>query len=185
MPAPTTIRTPRLELARWREHEFTELRAVLDLCDAHLRPWIPFMRDEPRSLDDTRARVAQFIASFDEGQHFRYVVRDRGTGAFVGEVMLLTRGAPGTLEIGYWLHQDQCGRGYAKEATAALLPVAFEDLGAARVAVVCDEHNAPSIAVAHSLGVTFDELRELVEDGAPVRLMTFVLPREVWLERRA
>ncbi len=185
MTAPQTIDTPRLGLARWREQDTEELRAAIDRSDDHLRPWIPFMRDEPRSLADTRLRVAQFVESFDTGLHFRYAVRERDTRTLVGEVMLLTRGAPGTLEIGYWMHRDHCGRGYAKEATAVLLPVAFDELGAARVALVCDERNVPSLAVARHLGVQFDEVREVVENDVTVRLATFLLPRETWLQRRA
>lgn len=184
MPAQTTIHTRRLELARWHERDSEDLRLAIDVSDAHLRPWIPFMRDEPRSLAATRARVAEFIASFDAGEHFRYAVRHRQTRTLVGEVMLLTRGEPGTLEIGYWLHRDHCGRGYAKEATAVLLPMAFDELGAARVAVVCDELNAASLAVANHLGVSFKAIEERIENDVSVRLVTLELPREIWLQRQ-
>lgn len=184
MNAPRHLPTARLDLRCWRPEDAPELRAALDVSDAHLRPWIPFMRDEPRSLADTRERVQHFIDVFEAGEHFRYVLRERSTQTLVGETMLLTRGAPGTLEVGYWLHRDHCGRGYAKEANAALLPVAFDVLGAARIAVVCDARNAASIAVAGHLGVTLAATREEVEDGRVINLLEFRLSREEWLARR-
>ena len=184
MSAPRQLFTARLDLRCWCAADAPELRAALDASDAHLRPWIPFMRDEPRSMADTEERVQGFVEHFDAGRHFRYVIRERSTQTLVGETMLLTRGAPGTLEIGYWLHRDHCGHGYATEANAALLPVAFDVLGAARVAVVCDERNAASIAVAGHLGVALAEAREEFDHDGPVRLLDFQLSREDWIARR-
>jgi len=183
--APERLATARLELVRWRLEDAEELRAALDASDAHLRPWIPFMKDEPRSLAATRAWIAQHSAFFDAGEHFRYAVRARSSNALVGEVMLLTRGAPGTLELGYWLHVAHTGHAYTNEAAAALLPIAFDTLGAARVACVCDERNAPSIAVARGLGAVLHDVREVIERDASFRLANYVLPQDVWrLSRR-
>lgn len=175
---PRRIHTARLDLSCWRPDDAEELRAALDCSDAHLRPWIPFMQDEPRSLAQTRERVQHKIDVFDAGQHSRYAIRLRTTQCLVGETMLLTRGGPGTLEAGYWLHAAHCGHGYAREATAALIPIAFDVLGALRVAIVCDEHNAASIAVAKGLGAVWAQTRHVQERGTTVRLSTFLVQRE-------
>jgi len=181
--APESIATARLHLARWSVADAEELRAALDASDAHLRPWIPFMKDEPRSLAATRAWLQQHGAHFDAHEHWRYAVRTRSDNALVGEVMLLTRGAPGTLEAGYWLHAAHTGHAYTREAVAALLPLAFETLGAQRVAFVCDERNHPSSAVARALGAVLHEVRDVTERDAPLRLATYALPSAVWRGR--
>jgi RimJ/RimL family protein N-acetyltransferase len=178
--APDTLATARLRLVRWSVADAEELRAALDASDAHLRPWIPFMKDEPRSLAATREWLWQHSAFFDADEHWRYAVRTRSDNALVGEVMLLTRGAPGTLEAGYWLHAAHTGRAYTREAVAALLPLAFETLKAERVAFVCDERNHPSIAVARALGAVLHEVRDVTEREVAVRLATYVLPQAAW-----
>jgi RimJ/RimL family protein N-acetyltransferase len=168
---PDELATARLQLRRWRESDAEELRRLLDDNDAHLRPWIPFMKDEPRSLEATRERITTFVQSFDRGEHHRYAIRERTSGVLLGETMLLDRGGPGTREIGYWLDRAHCGLGFASEATAELPGLAFSCLGVERVILRCDERNAASLAVArrlHALPIGFEDL---VENGRPVRLV--------------
>lgn len=171
--APDELRTARLVLACWRAADAPELRAALDECDAHLRPWIPFMQGEPRSLAETRARLIAARASFAKGEHFRYAIRERDTAALVGETMLLARGGPDTLEAGYWLHRDHCGKGYATEATEALLPIAFAGIGVGRVILRCDERNAPSVRVAQRLGASQIGVEQSDDTGERARLLVF------------
>ncbi|MFN3241330.1 MAG: GNAT family N-acetyltransferase [Planctomycetota bacterium] len=170
---PEEVRTDRLVLSRWRAADATELRALLDRCDAHLRPWIPFMQDEPRSLEGTREKLIEIGASFDAGEHFRFALRERATEALVGETMLIGRGGPGAIEAGYWLDQRHCGKGYASEATAALLPLAFETLARQRVLVRCDVRNEPSLRVAARLGGVAIDTEQLEENGETVVLRVF------------
>jgi RimJ/RimL family protein N-acetyltransferase len=181
--APEEVETARLRLVRWSVADAEELRAALDASDAHLRPWIPFMKDEPRTLAATREWLLRHRAYFDADEHWRYAVRTHASDTLVGEVMLLTRGTPGTLEVGYWLHVAHTGHGYTREAVAALLPIAFETLRAERVAFVCDERNLKSIAVARGLGAALRERLAVVERGAPMQCATYVLPRADWRAR--
>ena len=49
------IETDRLLIRCWSPADAPVLRAALDESDQHLRPWIPWMKDEPKSLDETAA----------------------------------------------------------------------------------------------------------------------------------
>jgi ribosomal-protein-serine acetyltransferase len=168
--APKTIRTERLHLHVWDDTDAPELRALLDANDAHLRPWIPFMRHEPRDLAGTREVIVSCRASFDAGEHYRYAVRERENGALVGETMLIGRGPAGSMEAGYWLDAGALGKGYATEATAALVPVAFDVLGLEWVELHCDVRNDASIAVARRLGAVRVRVDRIEEDGRAVDL---------------
>mgnify|MGYP001820244459 CR=1 FL=1 len=153
-PKPTAYRveTDRLVLRCWSPEDAPRLRAALDVCDTHLRPWIPFMKDEPRSLDQTAHWLRGIRASFDSDQHYRYAVFDSGEHSLLGENMLLKRVGPGGLEIGYWTHVD-CGRqGYATEASSAMVRVAFEVAGVERVEIHCAPGNLASSAIPARLG---------------------------------
>jgi len=174
---PEEVRTDRLVLSRWQAADATELRALLDRCDAHLRPWIPFMKDEPQPLADTRKKLVEIGAAFDAGEHFRFSLREQASGALVGETMLLRRGGPGALEAGYWLDERHCGKGYASESTAALIPLAFGPLAAERILVCCDERNLASVRVAERLGGVAVDTEQLEENGQTVVLRVFqILP---------
>ena len=171
--APLQIDTANLTLTCWREADAEELRACLDRCDAHLRPWIPFMQNEPMSLDQTRAVLRERRASFANGEHFRFAIRERHSRALLGETMLLARGGPDTLEAGYWLDEQHCGKGHATEATRALLPLAFDTLSIGRVILRCDQRNAASVRVAERLGGSQCGVEEIKEDGTTVTLLVF------------
>jgi RimJ/RimL family protein N-acetyltransferase len=59
---------------------------------------------------------------------------------------------PAALEVGYWIRQDQAGRGLTTEAAAALTRVAFAVHGVRRTEIHCDPANAASNAIARKLG---------------------------------
>lgn len=147
---PERIETARLSLRCWAESDAEALRAALDQSDAHLRPWILFMRDEPRSLDGTRERLRGYVEAFERGEHYHYAITR--SGRLLGSAMLLDRVGPDAIELGYWLAVDAVGHGYATEASAPLIEHAFDALGRERVILRCDERNAASLRVAERLG---------------------------------
>jgi RimJ/RimL family protein N-acetyltransferase len=61
-------------------------------------------------------------------------------------------------EIGYWLRASAEGCGYAGEAVRRLTRFAFEDLGAQRVEIRCDEQNERSRRVAERQGFVCEAL---------------------------
>jgi RimJ/RimL family protein N-acetyltransferase len=56
-------------------------------------------------------------------------------------------------EIGYIVHPDHHGRGYATEACRPLLRVAFEEMGLHRVVGRLDARNTASARVLEKLGM--------------------------------
>jgi RimJ/RimL family protein N-acetyltransferase len=89
-----------------------------------------------------------------EGDAMCLGVEDRATGQLVGDVMLRwhsEKHASG--EIGYVIHPDYAGQGYATEASRSLLQLAFDDLGLHRVTAHIVQGNEPSLRVARRLGL--------------------------------
>ena len=154
------VQTERLELRCWSPADAPALRAALDESDAHLRPWIPFMAEEPRSLAETASWLALLRARFDLGEGYRYAVFSRDEpGRLLGENMLLARVGPGALEIGYWTRLGQDGRGYAREASRAMIRLAFELHGVSRVEIHCVPENRASAVIPARLGFTHEATR--------------------------
>ncbi|MBT8047382.1 MAG: GNAT family N-acetyltransferase [Xanthomonadales bacterium] len=140
----------------WSPADARVLRSCLGDNDQHLRPWIPFMKDEPRSLEQTAEWLRSIRANFDLRQNYRYAVFDAGEEKLLGENMLLGRVGPGAFEIGYWTDRHATGRGFASEATAAMIRVAFEIERAERLEIHCEPENVASAAIPARLGFTHD-----------------------------
>jgi RimJ/RimL family protein N-acetyltransferase len=163
------IETERLVLRCWSPQDAPVLRAALDVSDAHLRPMIPFMKDEPRSLQQTAQWLREIRASFDLGKMFRYAVFDAKEESLLGENMLMARVGPGGLEIGYWTHKDAIGKGFANEATVAMIRVAFEIEKAKRVEIMCAPENKVSAFIPARLGFTHEAtLKKRAQDSEGV-----------------
>ena len=85
-------------------------------------------------------------------------------GEVIGDLMLSVEDAWGQAEVadqgrgaqadlGWVLHPDHAGRGYATEAVRALLRVAFEDLGVRRITANCFTDNVASWRLMERVGM--------------------------------
>lgn len=117
--------------------------------------YIPF---EARTREEVAERLAQprFTRSslHAEGDILHLAVVLRGTDALIGDVLLFWRSAEHRLgELGYQLHPDHQGKGYATEAARAMLGLAFDGLGLHRVIARIDQRNQASARVLAKLGM--------------------------------
>jgi hypothetical protein len=71
---PHELFTHRLRLRRWSVADAPALRTAIDASDAHLRPWLPWMRHEPMSLEATRDRILRQVDEFDRGETFGWAL---------------------------------------------------------------------------------------------------------------
>lgn len=175
------LETPRLLLRCWAPEDALRLRPALDDSADHLRPWIPFMKDEPRTLEETAEWLAGIRAMFDRREHFRYAVWNSSGQQLIGENMLLDRVGPDALEIGYLTHRAFDGQGYASEATLAMIRAGFELHGAQRLEIHCATGNAASAAIPRRFGFHLDGTlrgRATNADGEVHDLMIWSLLRD-------
>ena len=95
----------------------------------------------------------------ERGEEWQYGLFARPTDRLLGSFGLMTRRGPGTLEIGYWLHVDAGGRGYATNAARALTADRRSTCAASTsMIIVCDEANLRSAAIPQRLGYTLDRI---------------------------
>jgi RimJ/RimL family protein N-acetyltransferase len=78
----------------------------------------------------------------------------KDVGILIGDFTLAWRSREHQLgEIGFELHPDHQGKGYATEATAVLLRLGFEELGLHRIIGRCDGRNLASARLMERLGM--------------------------------
>ena len=90
-----------------------------------------------------------------------WLLVERESGMVVGSAGF--RGLPkeeGEIEIGYGIHPDYRGRGYAPEAVRALLAWGLAQPGVERVTAHCDPANLPSLRVVAKVGMSADGERD-------------------------
>jgi ribosomal-protein-alanine N-acetyltransferase len=182
------LETPRLVARCWTAEDAPAWRAALDASDAFLRPWIPYMKGEPRSLDETAEWLRTSRDRFERDEMHRYGMFTPDGGTVLGEVCTFVRTEGATREIGYMLDVRQAGRGYATEGAGALVRLAFEHLGEPALELGCAAPNTASIAVAERLGFSLAEtLPGKLEDteGEYHDLLIWSLAREDYPGTRA
>lgn len=150
----TSIETDRLIL---RPYVDSDAERVLDI---HSRlEVIRWLGDPPyvpmADLDEARTVIAKWIAVPEDGPYDAYLaIEVKATGVMAGAVMLV--GMPHSnydeRQVGWHLHPDSAGHGYATEAAGALLDDAFSR---GLDEIWCDmfPDNAASAAVAERLGL--------------------------------
>ncbi len=122
----------------------------------HLRPWMPWVYNEPEPIEEKFQRLKIFRGNFDLGQNFTYGVFNPEGTTLVGGTGLHTRLSESELEIGYWIHKDYINQGLVTETTAALVKVAFEIIHVHRLEIHCDPGNSASAAIPRKLGFTHE-----------------------------
>jgi len=145
------IATERLTLRPFRRGDVEavfDYRRRDDVCR--------YLFDEPMSyqtcVETIALRVGQ-LALQEEGDRIVLALEHSGAGVLVGEVSLLWRSvADQQGEIGYVLHPDHWGHGYATEASTALMNLGF-DFGLHRIFARCDVRNLASVRVMERLGM--------------------------------
>lgn len=144
--------TERLALRCYEPEDAPLLQDAIEASLDHLRPWMPWTRQEPESVERKAMRLRRFRGLFDLGKDFIYGIFDPEERRLLGGTGLHPSIGAGAREIGYWLHVDHTGRGYATEAVTALVRVGFECESLRRIEIQCDPRNAPSAAVPARLG---------------------------------
>ncbi len=180
---PYRVETQRLLLRCWSPRDAGCLREALDHSSEHLRPWIPFMKDEPRTFAQTCQWLREARAFFDRDQAWHYAVFDRSGGGLLGGNMLNPRVGEGGLELGYWTTAGLTGGGIATEATSAMIRCAFELHQVQRVEIHCAPQNLASAAIPEKLGFQHEatlKKRATNTAGELYDLMIWTLPRETY-----
>jgi RimJ/RimL family protein N-acetyltransferase len=146
------IRTGRLLLRPLTVGDVDALltyRSRPDVCR-----YVPF---EPMTREVINERLASLWANTEltaEGQALTLGVEVAETGELIGDVVLFWHSREhGGGEIGYALHPDFGGLGYATEAARALLRLGFDELGLHRIIARIDERNEASAKLARRLGM--------------------------------
>lgn len=114
----------------------------------------------PYPCEDGMAEIwiAGHLERRDRDEAVSYAIVEKSSGALIGTVGLAIRPEHERAELGYWLGKPYWGRGYATEASQAVLRHGFETLGLNRVYANYFIRNPASGRVLEKLGMRYEGL---------------------------
>lgn len=146
------LRTERLLLRHFEPGDFGALLALHG--DEELTRYIDWGPRDEEEVRATLGRKMDKLTLVCEGDGLGLAGILPSTGELIGDFTLEYQSARGrTAELGYMLHPDHHGKGYATEGAGALLRLAFEHFGMHRVVGILDARNEGSAGVLERLGM--------------------------------
>lgn len=146
------ILTERLVLRPFTPDDFDALHAMFG--DPNVTRHLdhgPLSREAVREL---LARISPMTGIDAQRNELRLAVELQASGHVIGDVSLWrTSTKHNQGEIGFVLHPEHQGRGYAAESMRELLRIGFEDAGLHRIMGRCDAVNAASASLMERLGM--------------------------------
>jgi RimJ/RimL family protein N-acetyltransferase len=141
------IETERLRLRRLVPGDLAAMHAIESRPEV-----VRWLYWEPRTEDEVRVALDRRIAWPPE-HGLTVAVELIAGGELVGHVSLTVEPEHRQGEIGFIFHPDRQGHGYATEAAAAVLGIAFERYGLHRVSGRLEARNVASARVLEKLGM--------------------------------
>jgi RimJ/RimL family protein N-acetyltransferase len=140
------------------------------------------------SLEQTRSWLEETLRQSAQPSRRRYTfaLTLRSDGRLIGQIWIEPSTddfpAEDDLVLGYMLHRDHWGRGYATEAARAVVRFGFDQMGARQVSAWCFEANRASARVLEKTGLCLALREEDVDprSGQPRIRLKYTTGREAW-----
>ncbi|WP_025784434.1 GNAT family N-acetyltransferase [Sporosarcina sp. D27] len=141
----------------------------------------------PNTEEESQLFVQQVMADAAVNPRSRFVFAVTENDVLIGAGELNIRSFTNREgEIGYIIHPDYWGEGYATEVATLLINFGFENLSLHRIFATCDPRNVGSSTVLGKVGMTHEgRIREnlLLEEGWRDSFLYSVLDSE-WRKKR-
>lgn len=152
------LETQRLLIRPWRAEEADR---VLDIYSRwEVARWLGAKPRAMESIDEARAAIERWSAlnAANDDRFGSWAVEVRDTGVAAGTVLFKllpnSDGSPASdVEVGWHLHPDSQGHGYATESARAVIERGFA-AGIPEIFAVVYPANTASLAVCRRLGMT-------------------------------
>ena len=125
-----------------------------------------------RTLDEAREYIAKGPAdSYERFGFGLYLAELKDAGVPIGISGLVKRDSLEDVDIGFAFLPGFWGHGYALESAAAVMGYAKDTLGLTRLVAVTSPDNHASIKLLEKLGLGFERLVRLSDDGPEISLL--------------
>lgn len=146
------IELDRLRLRPFQASDLADVYAYYQLPEV-----VKYLYVEIQSKEDVKTTLAKWQQHTElraEGDRITLAVELRENKRVIGETMLIWRSkADQQGELGFVFNPKYGGKGYATEASRAMLAIGFDEYDLHRIYARCDARNAPSYRLMERLGM--------------------------------
>jgi RimJ/RimL family protein N-acetyltransferase len=122
-----------------------------------------------RTIDEARAEMAKgAMQLYEKYGYGPYRVSLKESDTAIGICGLFRRDSLEEPDIGYGVLPEYCGKGYAYEASCAVMEYARADLGLTRLVAIISPDNNASIGLIRKLGLVFERMHKMHDDDDEV-----------------
>ena len=149
-----TIETERLILRRF---EYTDDTAMLKYWVADEK--IQSLYSEPfySTKEEVKELLDKYIDSYEKPDYYRWAIIDKNCGECIGQIAyFLVDNKNHFAEIEYCIGSEFQCRGYATEATKAIIAFGFDKINLHKVQICTKTINQPSKRVIEKCGFTYE-----------------------------
>lgn len=149
-----TIETERLILRRF---EYNDSKTMLKNWIADEK--IQSMYSEPvyKTLDEVNDLLDKYISSYEKEDYYRWAIIEKASNECIGQIAyFLVDNKNHFAEIEYCIGSQFQRKGYATEATKAIINYGFEKINLHKVQICTKTINAPSKSVIEKCGFTYE-----------------------------
>ena len=112
--------------------------------------------DPPKSTRDLEIPHRQFISDWHTQTSFVWTMEDKNSGAIIGRFAIRCEDSLKAIwSIGYWVHPELQGRGFATEGARELLKLGFGHLRAKKIWASTATWNRASAKVLKNIGMAY------------------------------
>jgi len=125
-----------------------------------------------RTIEDARQYILTGpMESYERHGFGLWLVALKGPKTPIGICGFLKRDTLSDVDLGFAFLPQHRSKGYAFESAAAVMDYGRKVLGLRRVVAITNEDNVGSIRVLEKLGMSFDRMIRLSDDGPEIKLL--------------
>jgi [ribosomal protein S5]-alanine N-acetyltransferase len=148
-----TIETSRLTLRPFKSEDAGEVaRLCNDEAIGRYIPTLPF----PYPPEAAVSWLATHQGKADAGTELILAITNKADGRLLGAIGLTIAAEHNRAELGYWLRQDEWGKGYMTEAARAMIGYGFNNLSLEVVTCHHLQPNTGSGRVMQKVGMKYE-----------------------------
>jgi len=166
----SVLETDRLLL---RKLSIDDAEFILELLNEP--SFLRFIGDKGvRTLADAREYILQGpLASYERHGFGLYLTVLKEGAVSIGLCGLLKRESLADVDIGFAFLPRFWSKGYATESALAIKAYGLNALGLKRIVAITDPDNDASMKLLEKLGLTYERMIRLSEDGPEIKLYAF------------
>jgi len=177
----TVLTTERLRLRTFRLEDLPIYGAMNEHPDVYR-----YLGGEPLSRQDSDEIAAWANEVYERDRMGLLAVERLEDRRFLGMCGLHHQSSmPDDVEVAWRLAHEHWGRGYATEAATAWLDYGFDVLGLPEIISMTDADNDRSLAVMRRLGMRFDRIDEIEDEGVLFEALIYVVTADEWRAHRS